>query len=283
MYKETQRQNLTDLGDVMVDNASFKQNDACFGSAEIEYSFEGSGGAQPFYGPPGASSLHGGTYGAAGAETAPSPAAIAHGRLDRAFFRSMDIMIAAVAILVFLPLLLLIAIVMQVTSPGPLIFVQQRVGRRGVMFPCLKIRTMHVNAGEMLARLLEEDAAARAEWAKDFKLRVDPRITPTGGILRKTSLDELPQLFNVLVGHMSIVGPRPIVPAEVERYGVHFGEYCSVRPGLTGLWQVSGRNDISYTERVQLDRRYAASKSLSLDLTIMLRTVPAMLRARGCY
>ena len=208
---------------------------------------------------------------------------IAHGRLDRAFFRMMDVFIALVGIILFAPLLAVIAIVMQLTSPGPLLFVQQRVGRKGVMFPCLKIRSMHVNAGEMLARLLEEDPAAREEWAKDFKLRADPRITPTGGILRKTSLDELPQLFNVLVGHMSIVGPRPIVPAEIERYGPHFSDYCSVRPGLTGLWQVSGRNDISYTERVQLDRRYAASKSLPLDVTIILRTVPAMLRARGCY
>ncbi|WP_116091305.1 sugar transferase [Sphingomonas crusticola] len=208
---------------------------------------------------------------------------VAHGKLDRAFFRLADVVIAGVAIIIFLPLLLLIAILMQVTSPGPLLFVQQRVGRAGAMFPCLKIRTMHVNASEMLTRLLEQDPDARAEWAKDFKLRVDPRITPTGGILRKSSLDELPQLFNVLVGHMSIVGPRPIVPAEIERYGLHFADYCSVRPGLTGLWQVSGRNDISYAERVQLDRRYAASKSLSLDLTIMLRTVPAMLRARGCY
>jgi exopolysaccharide production protein ExoY len=263
----------------MVDNASFRQNDACFGSSDLEYSFEGSTGNNSRNCPSG-SDLSG--DGRARGVPLGRPA-IAHGTLDRAFFRAMDIMIATLAIIIFLPLLILIAIVMQVTSPGPLLFVQQRVGRRGVMFPCLKIRTMHVNAAEMLARLLENDATARAEWAKDFKLRVDPRITPTGGILRKTSLDELPQLFNVLAGHMSIVGPRPIVPAEIERYGAHFAEYCSVRPGLTGLWQVSGRNDISYSERVQLDRRYAASKSLSLDLTIMARTVPAMLRARGCY
>jgi undecaprenyl-phosphate galactose phosphotransferase len=208
---------------------------------------------------------------------------IRHGKFDRALFRLIDVVIACTAIIIFLPLLAIIFALVMVTSPGPLLFIQQRVGRQGVMFPCLKIRTMHVNASQMLARLLEEDAEARAEWARDFKLRADPRITPIGHILRKTSLDELPQLLNILAGHMSIVGPRPIVPAEIERYGTYFPDYCSVRPGLTGLWQISGRNDIAYQERVELDQRYASTKSISLDISIMVRTVPAILRARGCY
>jgi lipopolysaccharide/colanic/teichoic acid biosynthesis glycosyltransferase len=271
----------------MFNNASFRKDSTPLQAGDFDVNSSFDGGLIPdraAHGTPGEAASNAGGQAAAPHQDGLSAVfGIAHGRVDRAFFRLMDIMIAAFGIILFAPLLILVAIVMQLTSPGPLLFVQQRVGRGGVMFPCLKIRTMHVNAGEMLARLLETDPAARAEWAKDFKLRADPRITPTGGLLRKSSLDELPQLFNVLVGHMSIVGPRPIVPAEIERYGAHFADYCSVRPGLTGLWQVSGRNDISYTERVQLDRRYAASKSLPLDVTIILRTVPAMLRARGCY
>ena len=202
---------------------------------------------------------------------------------DRAIFRAIDIAIAAIAILAFLPLLLILFGIVSLDSNGPFLFVQRRVGRQGILFPCLKIRTMYVDADRVLARLLEGDAEARAEWDRDFKLRVDPRITSIGRVLRKLSLDELPQLFNVLAGHMSIVGPRPIVPAEIDRYGIFFGDYCSVRPGLTGLWQVSGRNDVSYAERVRLDARYALAKTVSFDLMIMLRTVPAVLGARGSY
>ena len=208
---------------------------------------------------------------------------VRHSDIERAAFRLFDILVASAAIALFLPLFLLIIAAVLLTNPGPLLFVQKRVGRQGILFPCLKIRTMRTDASAILARLLEEDPAARAEWARDFKLRVDPRITPVGVILRKLSLDELPQLVNVLVGHMSIVGPRPIVPGEIERYGIYFPDYCSVRPGLTGLWQVSGRNDVSYKERVQLDSRYAARKSVPLDMLIMARTIPAVIRARGCY
>ena len=208
---------------------------------------------------------------------------VRHSDLERAVFRLFDIIVASAAILLFLPLFLLLMAAVAFTSPGPVLFVQERVGRQGVLFPCLKIRTMRMDAAAVLARLLEEDADAREEWRRDYKLRVDPRITPVGDILRKLSLDELPQLVNVLVGHMSIVGPRPIVPGEIERYGIYFPDYCSVRPGLTGLWQVSGRNDVSYKERVQLDSHYAARKSVPFDVLILVRTIPAVIRARGCY
>jgi len=150
-------------------------------------------------------------------------------------------------------------------------------------FPCLKFRSMVTNSQEVLHDLLAASAEARSEWARDQKLRNDPRITAIGAVLRKTSLDELPQLFNILAGHMSIVGPRPIVEAEVVRYGARFGAYCSVRPGLTGLWQVSGRNEVSYEARVRLDAFYALRKSTLYDVAICMRTVPAVLASRGCY
>lgn len=203
--------------------------------------------------------------------------------VERAVFRLFDIVIALTALVVFLPLIFALVLAMRVTSPGPVLFAQRRVGRHGEMFPCLKFRTMLVDADRVLAELLATSAAARAEWDRDFKLRSDPRVTSIGKILRKLSLDELPQLLNVLAGHMSIVGPRPIVPGEIERYGVFFPDYCSVRPGLTGLWQVSGRNDVSYAERVQMDVSYAKAKSLIFDMLIIARTVPAVVGARGSY
>lgn len=197
--------------------------------------------------------------------------------------RSFDLAIASLALLLFLPLLLIIAAVIRVTSPGPVFFIQQRVGKDGRHFPCFKFRSMVCDARERLNALLDASEEARLEWARDQKLRHDPRITPIGNILRKTSLDELPQLLNIMLGHMSVVGPRPIVENEVERYRHRFDAYCSVRPGLTGLWQVSGRNEVSYDTRVRLDAFYALRKSLVYDVTICLRTIPAVLAARGCY
>ena len=197
--------------------------------------------------------------------------------------RAFDVAMALAAILVFLPLLLLTALLIKLSAPGPVLFVQRRIGRDGKPFPCLKFRTMVVDAQDVLNTLLETCPAARAEWDRDQKLRTDPRITPIGAILRKSSLDELPQLFNILAGHMSVVGPRPIVEAEIYRYGARFDAYCSVRPGLTGLWQVSGRNEVSYEARVRLDALYARRKSTRYDLAICLRTVPAVLGSRGVY
>lgn len=197
--------------------------------------------------------------------------------------RAFDIAIALMAILVFLPFLLLAAVAIKLSAPGPVMFVQRRVGRDGKLFPCLKFRTMVVNSQEVLSALLETSCEARAEWERDQKLRCDPRITPIGAILRKSSLDELPQLFNILAGHMGVVGPRPIVEAEIRRYGHRFEAYCSVRPGLTGLWQVSGRNEVSYDIRVRLDALYALRKSVLYDFGICMRTIPAVLGSRGVY
>ena len=197
--------------------------------------------------------------------------------------RALDIAVAATALLFALPFLVLLAAALQIDSPGPLFFRHRRIGLGGRTFGCLKFRSMHVNAAEMLRDHLATDAAARAEWQAEFKLRNDPRVTRLGRIIRKLSLDELPQLLNVIAGDMSLVGPRPIITDEIERYGEFFSDYCSVRPGLTGIWQISGRNDISYTQRVALDCYYARNKSVWMDLGVLFGTVPAVLRARGSY
>jgi exopolysaccharide production protein ExoY len=197
--------------------------------------------------------------------------------------RALDIIVALAVLLFTLPLLAAIAAAVWGTDHGPPIFVQPRIGRNGKTFRCLKFRSMAVDADVQLRRLLESDPAARREWEATQKLRCDPRITAIGGFLRKSSLDELPQLINVLRGEMSIVGPRPIIAAEVARYGRSFQHYCRVRPGITGLWQVSGRNDVSYRRRVALDRLYARSKCLSVDADILIRTIPAVLFARGSH
>ena len=151
------------------------------------------------------------------------------------------------------------------------------------MFACRKFRTMVPNAEEALARHLAAYPHKKEEWNVARKLKSDPRVTPFGAILRKSSIDELPQLLNVLQGTMSLVGPRPITLSEAESYGAHVADYTKVRPGLTGLWQISGRSDTSYAERVQLDARYIRERSLFGDLGILLRTVPAVMRASGSY
>ena len=195
--------------------------------------------------------------------------------------RILDLVIGIIALVVFAPLLIALAILIYVSNPGPIFFVQQRIGRNGQNFACFKFRTMVVDAQARLARLLEEDPAARLEWECDHKLRNDPRITPFGRFLRKSSFDELPQFFNLINGTMSVVGPRPIVVAEITRYGRWFGDYCRVKPGITGLWQVSGRSDTTYRRRVALDVAYSRNRSLGLNLKIMVLTVPAVLAARG--
>lgn len=203
-------------------------------------------------------------------------------RANAAFMRRLiEVVIAMTALVVLAPVLVLIAVAVWARDGGNPIFIHHRLGRGGVLFPCLKFRSMVVDSQSRLDELLVADPAAAAEWANDQKLRNDPRITQLGQWLRKTSLDELPQLLNVLAGQMNLVGPRPIVESEVWRYGRYYRHYCSVRPGITGLWQVSGRNDLSYRRRVVLDTVYARSRSLAVDLAIMLRTVPAMLSGRG--
>jgi len=203
--------------------------------------------------------------------------------LSGGVMRAFDITVAVCALAVTSPFLLLIALVVWVMDGGPAFYSQARIGRDGRHFPCLKFRTMCVDADARLARLLASDENARREWHADHKLRVDPRITRIGRFLRKTSLDEAPQLINVLRGEMSLVGPRPIVDAEIPRYGRRFSAYCAQRPGITGLWQVSGRNDVSYKRRVALDTAYAARKSIALDMRILAATIPAVILRRGSY
>jgi lipopolysaccharide/colanic/teichoic acid biosynthesis glycosyltransferase len=188
---------------------------------------------------------------------------------------------ALVLLVLFSPLMLLVALLTWRADGLPVLFAHYRVGRDGKLFRCLKFRTMYRNADEMLAQLLRDDPAARAEWAAEQKLRRDPRVTPVGSLLRRTSLDELPQLFNVLRGEMSLVGPRPITVAELTRYGRVRWHYLSVRPGMTGLWQVSGRNDTSYDERVALDRRYVEQRSLGMDAAILARTLRVVFAGSG--
>ena len=181
------------------------------------------------------------------------------------------------------PILLAVAIWIYSDSPGPVIFKHTRIGKDGKPFPCYKFRSMCVDAKEKLAELLANDPESRAEWERDFKLKNDPRITKSGAFLRKTSLDELPQIFNVLRGEMSLVGPRPIIQEELERYGEHVADYLMVKPGITGMWQVSGRSDIDYAERVSLDSWYVRNWNVWIDILLLWRTFDVVLRRKGAY
>lgn len=195
--------------------------------------------------------------------------------------RCADIAIASVALAALSPLFVFVALLVRITDPGPIFFGHKRVGLGGKSFRCLKFRTMCTDADTVLRDLLATDPAAAAEWQTTRKLRKDPRITPVGRVLREYSLDELPQLINVIRGEMSLVGPRPVVTSELTRYGNDAVHYLSARPGITGLWQVSGRSDTSYQTRVALDARYVTGWSLLGDIMILLRTIPAVLGARG--
>ncbi len=197
------------------------------------------------------------------------------------WFRPVDFTVALLALLAVAPLLALVALAVRLTSPGPVLFAHTRLGRGGRTFACLKFRTMVTDADVRLHLLLANDPVARAEWQKDHKLRNDPRITRVGNFLRRSSLDELPQLFNVLAGSMSLVGPRPIVAGEVARYGNRFIDYCKVRPGITGLWQVNGRSNTSYRQRVAMDVLYVRHRSLALNGVIIAKTLPAVMLQRG--
>jgi undecaprenyl-phosphate galactose phosphotransferase len=196
--------------------------------------------------------------------------------------RLFDILGATLCLLALTPIMVSLVILVR-RDGGPAIFGHRRIGSDGKTFLCLKFRSMCVNAERKLQEHLASNPEARAEWDKDFKLKDDPRITKLGQLLRRTSLDELPQLFNVLRGEMSLVGPRPIVADEVARYGERFVAYRNCRPGITGLWQISGRNDISYRARVRLDSFYAARWSMTKDLFILMRTVAVVFRRSGAY
>lgn len=206
----------------------------------------------------------------------------AHGanRWSSLLKRAVDACGAAVLLLLAAPLLLVIALVVSIDG-GPVLFGHRRIGRDGAVFRCWKFRTMILDAEPCLEEYLSHHGDALEEWQRERKLAFDPRITPIGRFLRRSSLDELPQLWNVLVGEMSLVGPRPVTEAELASYGSVAPLYLAVRPGITGLWQISGRNDVGYAARVALDARYVETRSLLLDLRILVRTAGAVLAGRG--
>lgn len=197
---------------------------------------------------------------------------------------AFDYILTLVGAVFIIPLFFYIAYRIKKEDPGPVFFAHTRIGKDGKPFPCYKFRSMVVNSQEMLQKYLVKNPAAREEWECDFKLKDDPRVTPIGKFLRSTSLDELPQIFNVLRGEMSLVGPRPVIQEELDKY---YGEtaklYCTVKPGITGLWQVSGRSDIGYDERVALDATYIKYRSMWGDIVILWKTIGVVLMKKGAY
>lgn len=204
-----------------------------------------------------------------------------HASLTSPFKRGLDVLVSSVALIFALPVMMFVALSIYIQDGGKILFVQKRIGLNGEEFKCLKFRTMVADAEARLNDVLEYDADARREWETMRKLTVDPRITGLGRFLRKSSLDELPQFFNVLFGDMSLVGPRPIVTAEIIKYRDDFKSYAAVRPGISGLWQVSGRSDVDFERRVELDKQYAEEWSFWFDIEIMLRTIPALFARSG--
>jgi len=203
-------------------------------------------------------------------------------QVQRFIKRAMDLLGASVLLILLAPVFFWVGLAVKADG-GPVFFGHERVGRGGRRFMCLKFRTMRVDARDALERHLAENPEARREWEVDFKLRNDPRVTPIGLFLRRTSIDELPQLFNVLAGDMSLVGPRPITAVEMERYGRNIAFYLKRRPGLTGPWQVSGRNETNYEQRVALDTRYGQKMSIWQDCVILVRTLQVVISRRGAY
>lgn len=196
--------------------------------------------------------------------------------------RVIDILGSIILIILLSPLLIFLLFLIK-KDGGKAIYSHTRIGRNGREFKCLKFRSMVINSQEVLKQLLESNSDAKEEWEKDFKLKNDPRVTKIGHFIRRTSLDELPQLFNVLKGDMSLVGPRPIVSEELIRYGDSANYYLMVKPGMTGLWQVSGRNDIDYNIRVNLDSYYVQHWSLWFDIVILFKTIKVVLNKSGAY
>lgn len=187
--------------------------------------------------------------------------------------RLFDIVFSSAVLILFSPIYVLLILLIALSSPGPVFYVQERVGKNYKRFGCIKFRTMVENADELLEELMETSPRLRYEFQNTFKLKRDPRVTWVGRLLRVTSLDEFPQFLNVLKGDMSVVGPRPVVSDELEKYGKHVDRVLSIRPGITGLWQVSGRNDVPYPKRVLLDLYYVNFRNFGVDLWIVIRTV----------
>jgi exopolysaccharide production protein ExoY len=203
--------------------------------------------------------------------------------LGGGFKRGFDFAGALAGIVLLSPLLLMLAALVKVSDGGSIFFGHRRVGRNGSVFRCWKFRTMVENGDEVLAAHLAANPLEREQWIATRKLQRDPRVTRVGAVLRKLSLDELPQIINILIGEMSFVGPRPVVKDELELYGSAAACYLQSRPGLTGLWQVSGRNDVSYKTRVAFDRHYVENWSFAFDLKILVLSVPAVFSSRGSY
>jgi Undecaprenyl-phosphate galactose phosphotransferase WbaP len=195
----------------------------------------------------------------------------------------MDLIIVTITGVLLMPLFAVLAILIKFTSHGPIFYGHQRVGLNNTRFKAWKFRTMVAGAEKAIDDYLDRHPELREEWERDHKLKDDPRVTPIGRFMRKWSIDELPQIWNVLRGEMSAVGPRPIVENEIETYGEHFDTFCSVLPGMTGLWQVCGRNDTTFDERIQLGIYYIHHWSPWLDLYLLAKTVKTVLFTKGAY
>ena len=202
---------------------------------------------------------------------------------DSSIKRLMDLFLACTLILFLAPLIAVICLVLKFLDPGPVLFRHQRIGRDGKVFTVYKFRSMRVDATERLKKILADDPVAAAEWATYQKLRNDPRVTRVGQLLRRSSLDEIPQLLNILRGEMSVLGPRPVTPSEMKRYGASRPYYTAVRPGLIGLWQVRGRNTLTYDQRIALDVEYVRTWSIWRDIRILLEAVPVVILCRGAF
>jgi exopolysaccharide production protein ExoY len=198
--------------------------------------------------------------------------------------RIFDILFSGLVLLAGAPVFLLIALTIKLSSPGPIFYFATRVGKERSFFSCIKFRTMYADAEERLQEMLASDAVIKQEWETYWKLKKDPRVTWVGSLLRKTSLDELPQFWNVLKGDLSVVGPRPVTLEEIEKYyGDRAEKILSLRPGITGLWQTSGRSLVSFDERVRLEERYVDTRSFLLDLKLIAKTIPSMFLSTGAF
>ncbi len=208
---------------------------------------------------------------------------IVHDKLKRGF----DILFSLIALFICFPLCVVLYFLIKLTSPGPVFYCSLRIGRKGRLFKFWKLRSMYSNADERLDAVLSSDSALKKEWQQYFKLKKDPRLTPLGKFLRSTSLDELPQFWNVLIGDLSIVGPRPYLPREIDRIhevlGKDVEKLFSVRPGLTGIWQTSGRNQLTFNQRVKLEMSYADKRCFSLDLQLIAKTIPILVFRKGAF
>ena len=194
------------------------------------------------------------------------------------FKRMLDIFFSIIGLIVLIPIMLIVALVIRVDSKGPITFKHKRIGKNGKHIYVYKFRTMYSNSKEIFDNFTAEQ---KKEYYENFKLENDPRVTRVGDFLRKTSLDEIPQLLNVLKGDMSLVGPRPIVDGEIEKYGEYFEKFVSVIPGITGYWQANGRSDTTYDERVQMDMYYIDNRSIVLDIKIVFKTIVTVLKKEG--